>query len=87
MTSTSSTAGLSYTLDPSQPAGRRVSQLLVEGQPLDPERAYRVAVPDYLARGKDGYSVLAGARVFLGPEDGPGLLQSVLDVFARGRSP
>jgi len=54
---------------------------------LDPRRAYRVALPDYLAHGKDGYLMLAQGRVLLAPEDGPELLQSVLEMFAQGRSP
>jgi len=80
-------AGLSCTVDPAQPVGRRVSSFLVGGQPLDPRRPYRVALPDYLAHGKDGYLMLAQGRVLLAPEDGPELLQSVLEMFAQGRSP
>jgi 5'-nucleotidase len=81
------TAGLSYTLDPARPVGQRVSDIRVEDRPLEPERAYRVATSDYLARGQDGYGMLAGAPLLVGYEDGPGLLQSVLDAFTEGRSP
>lgn len=81
------TSGLTYELDPTAPVGRRVSALRVDGQPLVPGRAYRVAVLDYLARGRDGYAVLASGRIILAPEDGPALLESVLEAFAQGRSP
>jgi 2',3'-cyclic-nucleotide 2'-phosphodiesterase (5'-nucleotidase family) len=81
------THGLSYALDPSQPAGRRVSGIQVNGRPLDPQHLYRVALTDYLARGQDNFPMLAGGKVLIGPEDGPALLASVLEAFASGRSP
>jgi len=60
----------------------------VQGRPLDRERRYRVAVPDYLARGQDGYTLLAtSARALLLPEDGPGLIDTVFQALAGGRSP
>jgi hypothetical protein len=31
--------------------------------------------------------MLAGARALLAPEDGPGLIETVLDGLAAGRSP
>jgi 2',3'-cyclic-nucleotide 2'-phosphodiesterase (5'-nucleotidase family) len=74
-------------VDPARPPGQRVGAIAVEGQPLDPAALYRVAVPDYLARGQDGYPMLAGSRVLLAPEDGPGLIETVLDGLAAGRSP
>jgi 2',3'-cyclic-nucleotide 2'-phosphodiesterase (5'-nucleotidase family) len=81
------TAGIQMTVDPARPPGQRVGAIAVEGQPLDPAALYRVAVPDYLARGQDGYPMLAGSRVLLAPEDGPGLIETVLDALAAGRSP
>jgi S-sulfosulfanyl-L-cysteine sulfohydrolase len=35
--------GLSYTIDPAQPIGRRISDLRVGGEPLDAGKTYRVA--------------------------------------------
>lgn len=81
------TAGLRYEVDAAQPPGRRIGAVEVGGRPLDPAGLYRLAVPDYLARGKDGYAMLAGARVLLAPEDGPGLIETVLEGLAAGRSP
>jgi 5'-nucleotidase len=81
------TAGIRYQLDPTRPPGQRIGSIEVEGRPLDPVRAFRVAVPDYLARGRDGYPMLADARVLLGPADGPGLIETVLEGLAGGRSP
>ena len=81
------TAGIQMTVDPARPPGQRVGPIVIEGRPLDPAGLYRVAVPDYLARGQDGYPMLAASRVLLAPEDGPGLIETVLDGLAAGRSP
>jgi 2',3'-cyclic-nucleotide 2'-phosphodiesterase (5'-nucleotidase family) len=81
------TAGVRYAVDLGQPPGRRIGAVDVGGRPLDPAGLYRVALPDYLARGKDGYPMLAASRVLVAPEDGPGLIQTVLEGFAAGRSP
>jgi 2',3'-cyclic-nucleotide 2'-phosphodiesterase (5'-nucleotidase family) len=81
------TAGVQMAVDPAKPPGQRVGAVAVAGQPLDPAGLYRVAVPDYLARGQDGYPMLAASRVLLAPEDGPGLIETVLDGLAAGRSP
>lgn len=81
------TAGIRMTVDPSRPPGQRVGPIEIEGRPLDPAALYRVAAPDYLARGQDGYSMLGAARVLLAPEDGPGMIETILDALAGGRSP
>jgi 5'-nucleotidase len=81
------TAGLEAQVDPGRPAGSRVGAVMVRGAPLEPGRRYRVAMIDYLARGGDGYTMLAPARLLLGKEDGPGLIQTVLEALAAGRSP
>jgi 2',3'-cyclic-nucleotide 2'-phosphodiesterase (5'-nucleotidase family) len=81
------TSGVEFTVDPTRPPGRRVTTAMVGGRPLDPASRYRVATLDYLARGRDGYPMLAASRVLLGPEDGPGLIETVLDGLSAGRSP
>jgi 2',3'-cyclic-nucleotide 2'-phosphodiesterase (5'-nucleotidase family) len=81
------TAGLRYTVDPARPPGSRIGAVEVQGQPLEPGRAYRVAVTDFLARGGDGYAMLAAGRVVVSAEEGPGLIESVLETVERGRLP
>jgi 5'-nucleotidase len=81
------TAGIRMAVDAARPPGQRVGPIEIEGRPLDPTGLYRVAVPDYLARGQDGYPMLAASRVLLAPEDGPGLIETVLEGLAGGRSP
>ncbi len=81
------TAGLRFTADLARPPGGRVTSIEVGGQRLRPEGRYRVAVLDYLARGGDGYTMLRAARVLVSAEEGPGLVDTVLEALARGRLP
>jgi 5'-nucleotidase/UDP-sugar diphosphatase len=60
--------------------------LTVDGRPLDPERHYSVATNSYLAAGGDGYSMLAGARVLVGPRDGPGLAETLVQALQQARA-
>ena len=52
-------SGLRVTWDNSRPAGRRIRDLrLLNGRRLDDRTTYTLAVSDYLAGGKDGFSML-----------------------------
>lgn len=44
-----------YTFDPTRPEGDRITSLRVDGEPIDPEGSYRVAVPTFLAGGGDNF--------------------------------
>ena len=81
------TAGIDYVLDVTRPPGSRISAVRVMGRPLDPAGRYRVAVPDFLARGGDGYTALGGSRVLVSGEEGPGLVEVVADALQQGGSP
>ena len=76
-------SGMRLVFDPSRPPGRRVLELTVGGRSLDRERPYTVALPDYLARGGDGYAMFRAARVLIPPEHGPGLVETLLDAVER----
>ena len=78
-------SGLNFRFDPSRSPGRRVLDVTVGGRPLDPTRAYTVALPEYLARGGDGYPMFSAARALVPPEHGPGLVETLLwEVERRG---
>ena len=47
-------AGMTFRFDMSRPAGDRILEATVGGEPLDPARSYRVVTIDYLASGGDG---------------------------------
>lgn len=53
-------AGLTVVVDPAAAPGTRVKTVSINGQALDPTRAYKVATNDFLALGGDGYGMLAG---------------------------
>lgn len=54
--------GVSYTFDLARPAGQRVTSVTLNGQPLDMNATYRVAVNAFTAKGGDGFTVLANAK-------------------------
>jgi 2',3'-cyclic-nucleotide 2'-phosphodiesterase (5'-nucleotidase family) len=53
-------AGALVRYDPNRPAGRRIQAIRLQGgRKLSSRDRYRVALPDYLARGGDGFALLA----------------------------
>jgi 5'-nucleotidase len=58
-------AGLAYTFDPAQPAGRRVSDVRVAGGggwvPIDPAARYRLVSNNYVRGGGDGFRMFVDA--------------------------
>ena len=53
-------SGLAVVVDPAAAPGARVKTATVNGEMLDPSRDYRLATNDFMARGGDGYGMLAG---------------------------
>jgi len=52
-------SGLQVQIQPSAAPGSRVQSVMVNGEPLDPARTYSLATNDFMARGGDGYTMLA----------------------------
>ncbi len=50
--------GLTYTWSASAPLGSKVTELALNGTPIDPAASYRVTTNDFLANGGDGFSTL-----------------------------
>ncbi len=48
-------SGLAFTFSRTAPAGSRLREVTVNGQPLEPGKVYVVATNDFLAAGGDGY--------------------------------
>ena len=63
-------SGLTMRVDPQAAPGSRVSDVRIGGRPLDPAATYTVAIPDYVLHGGDDYTMFAGERVLISPEDG-----------------
>ena len=63
-------SGLTFVYDPTAEAGTRVSEVMVAGVALDPDKVYKVAVNDYILGGGDGYKALGGGKVIPRAEGG-----------------
>ncbi|HEY0404904.1 MAG TPA: 5'-nucleotidase C-terminal domain-containing protein [Pyrinomonadaceae bacterium] len=62
-------SGLRFTFDATRPAGARVIEATVNGQPLDDRKTYTLATSSFLAiDGGDGYNMFRGARFVIKPE-------------------
>ncbi len=55
-------AGMSFVYDCNKRSGERVSNILIRGAPLDPQKVYRVQTIDYLANGGDGQSTFTQGK-------------------------
>ena len=55
-------AGMSFAVDPAQPAGSRVSDVMVGGAPIDMEKMYGVVSNNYVRNGGDGYAMFKSAE-------------------------
>ncbi len=75
-------SGMTIEFDPQQPAGSRVLSIAVGGAPLDPNKFYRIAVNDFMARGGDGYATFATVDPLLPLEDTP-LLSDEVMIYLR----
>jgi 2',3'-cyclic-nucleotide 2'-phosphodiesterase (5'-nucleotidase family) len=72
-------SGLVVEADLKQPAGSRITAIKVGNAPLDEARTYRVATNDFLARGGDGYAMLADAAPTLADSDAPPVAGEVIE--------
>ena len=77
-------SGLTMRVTPAAPVGRRVSDVRIGGQPIDPERVYTVATTDYMLTGGDEYSMFVNQTVVIGPQAGD-LIVNALEAFVSGR--
>ena len=77
-------AGFTYTWQSDAPAGARVREMLLNGEPIAPEKPYRITVNSFLAEGGDGFRVLArGTARTGGGQD----IEALLDYLKSERAP
>ena len=55
-------AGMSYAFDAAQPAGSRISDVMVGGAPIDLDKLYGVVSNNYVRNGGDGYAMFVDAQ-------------------------
>ena len=54
-------AGVTFTVDPAAEPGSRISEVMVGGEPIDPEKVYGVVSNNYVRNGGDGYAMFKDA--------------------------
>jgi len=74
--------GFSYAFDTSRPAGERVFDIRLSGEPVSPQANYRVALNNFIAQGGDGFKMFAQAPLLAeGPVD-----VEALEAYIAGES-
>ena len=63
-------SGMKIEVDPSKPAGERVTSIMVGDKPLDDAANYKVATNDFLLGGGDGFTSLTGGKVLVDARGG-----------------
>jgi 5'-nucleotidase len=75
-------SGMRYAFDASMPAGSRIVEVTINGQPLENKKTYSLATTTFIASdGGDGYSVLKGRKMLIGPDkaqSAPDILQNAI---------
>jgi 2',3'-cyclic-nucleotide 2'-phosphodiesterase (5'-nucleotidase family) len=71
-------SGMKIEFDPRRPPGKRIVSIRIGGAPLVPNRVYRIATNDFLARGSDGYAEFGKAKPELPIDDAPPLVNEVM---------
>jgi 5'-nucleotidase/UDP-sugar diphosphatase len=71
-------SGMKIVFDPKLPIRKRVLSLEVAGKPVEPNRVYRVAILDFLARGGDDYITFRQAKRVTPDADAPLLANEVI---------
>ena len=56
-------SGLTFTLNKSAKAGKRVTDIRIGNAPVEPDKLYTLAVNDFNAAGGDGYTMLKAAKI------------------------
>jgi 5'-nucleotidase / UDP-sugar diphosphatase len=79
-------SGLSFAFDPARPPMHRIVEASVGGQPIDPDRVYRVATIDFLLAGGDGYASLARGRSLVDASGGQLTAAQVIAYLAARRT-
>jgi 5'-nucleotidase / UDP-sugar diphosphatase len=78
-------SGMTVRYDPRAPAGERVKEVTVGGEPLDPGATYTLATNDFMAQGGDGYHVFEDAEVLIDPAAARLMASQVIEyIEARG---
>ncbi len=75
-------SGLTFAYDLAAPAGQRVTDVSVDGGPLDLARVYKVATNNFLLAGGDGYSMFGSGNVLVDGSAGKLMASTVMDYIS-----
>lgn len=56
--------GSSYVADARRPVGDRITEIVIDGERVEPEKTYRLCVNSFIAGGGDGHTVIRDAKGF-----------------------
>lgn len=76
-------SGASFVFDPSAPAGSRIVEAMVGGEPLDLDKVYKVAANEYILDGGDGFTSLGGGKVLINGGNGNLMANDVMDYVVK----
>jgi len=76
-------SGIAVEFELARAPGSRITTMRVGGAPLDPDKSYRVALLDYLARGGDDYAMFASARRITPDNDAPMMVNEVVEYLRK----
>lgn len=79
-------SGMVVKVDPSKPAGSRVVSVVAGGEPLVPERLYKVGANNFMFGGGDGYKVLASGKTLIGETDGELISTVVMNYISAAKT-
>jgi 5'-nucleotidase / UDP-sugar diphosphatase len=79
-------SGMKFTFSGKRQPGYRISQVSINGYPINPHAYYTVATVDYLLNGGDGYSSFSNGKVIIGSDEGIDTLSLVEKAMKRHTS-
>lgn len=60
-------SGMQFYYDVNQPVGKRIQEVLIGNEALDPNKLYKVATVDYMLNGGDEYGMFKSGKILLSP--------------------
>jgi len=65
-------SGIRFSYDASRQPGARVTEISINGKPLDDRKLYSLAAANYVVKDAgDGYDMFRGAKLLIGPDQAP----------------
>jgi 2',3'-cyclic-nucleotide 2'-phosphodiesterase (5'-nucleotidase family) len=79
-------AGMAFVYDPKEPAGSRIVDVKVAGEPLEEDRLYRLATNDFVAAGGDGYETMKNGEALIDTSAGTLVTTTLMNYIAAKKT-